>query len=800
MKGRAERKKNIVIGVFTAELSEAYQAGIWRGIRDRAIETGAGLVCFLGSRLESPSVPEKTANFVYQLADESNINGLIVITSAISTYLEYQDIKPFFETRKSLPQVSIGYRIPGISSITVDGWDAIVVLVSHLVSVHKKDKFAFIFGPEGHDEAEARKKIILDILQKNGIKINPELCVNGNFEKESGILAVNTLLEQKITFNALICINDRMALGAMEELQRKGYRIPEEIIVTGFDNIEESKYCTPPLSTVNQPLYQVGQKAVDEVLDLISGGEIRDSVLACRTEIRESCGCNEKIFSDKWNYPDYVRVLGIRDKKTLESLSLLLEKGDFDGFLDLFKSILAEDNLNNVNPQRWYEPLNYLLNNTEAGHRFAELTAVINKAFVLTGKTSGRFEGSRWLDYSQHQDKARLVGISLAEAFEVPVMMKRLKTGLLQLGFEQVLLAVFGVESGGKENMRILLSPDNMDFQPDEQYFSPYRELVPASVNPVWKKKCWVLQPLVFQDEALGYIMLPADRADHSVYDTLSKQLATTLKGALLLEQVRNHEKSLEKIVSERTNELIKTNKLLTEEIDTRIRLEQEVIDISNETMNRIGQDLHDDLCQHLAGVSMLTTAMKNSVSEGSRIDIPEIDRINNLLVDAIDRAKRIARGMISTEVREQGLRVSLDALVEAARKSYGVDIAFRYDIENSFLADEQAVQVYRIIQEALMNSIKHSGCSSIRIHLYHDDNHRSKKEMKNGMHFIAAEISDDGSGIPDHLSAQKGMGLKIMKYRAEKANADLQIEALNPGTSVICRIRQDWERICPKK
>ncbi len=279
--------------------------------------------------------------------------------------------------------------------------------------------------------------------------------------------------------------------------------------------------------------------------------------------------------------------------------------------------------------------------------------------------------------------------------------------------------------------------------------------------------------------------MLPARVDDQRVYDTLGEQVASALKGALLLDQVRGHERRLEVEVARRTAELTRANRDLTQEIDRRVHLEQEVVEISNRTMQRIGQDIHDDLCQHLAGIAMLGSVVRAALSTDSQPLASSVDRINDLLADSIVRAKQIARGLVPTGLEARGLAAAVEALVESARRSYRVSIDFRASPEFLLPDTERALQVYRIVQEALSNALKHSGSERVEVQLYNE-----AVASRRSRPVLVAEVTDFGAGLPQVIP-EEGMGLRIMRYRAEKAQAELRIERLDPGTRISCRLER---------
>jgi signal transduction histidine kinase len=207
--------------------------------------------------------------------------------------------------------------------------------------------------------------------------------------------------------------------------------------------------------------------------------------------------------------------------------------------------------------------------------------------------------------------------------------------------------------------------------------------------------------------------------------------------------------------------------------------LEKEVLEISNRTMQRIGQDLHDDLCQHLAGIAMYASVLRGDLSLCDPAAVSSIEQIGNLLADSIARAKQIARGLYPAGLEEHGLAAAVEELVEAARRSHTASIDLRVSPEFRLTDTDRALQVYRILQEALSNALKHSGSDRVEVRLGSEDGRPR---------CLIAEVTDYGNGLPQRLTGD-GMGLRIMRYRAATAAAELLIERLSPGTRVSCRI-----------
>ena len=788
--------QNITIGVFTAELNDSYQAAIWEGISSAAEKRGIGLLSFLGSRLHSPIPQEASSNRIYSLANGENLDGLIIISSAISSYIGHDDVKSLFSQRKNLPQVSLGLEIPGIPSITVDGCGGISEVVEHLIDVHHRKNFVLITGPQEHEESESRKDAVLKTLCRRNLEIPAACQKTGNFEKESGMQAVAELLDAGNDFDALICLNDNMAIGAYEELSARNVKVPDEVSLVGFDGLEESESMPLTLTTVRQPLPELGSAAVDEILGLIRKQKRQNRTLACAPLYGETCGCKHRLISSMEELSDFLASMKPEDREIYRKLLKLAEKRDRNRFIRELSSVIEAQEIDTLSYQRLHALLNLLLVNASAALPEGEarketgFSMMFVEALTLLARSHMKEQSVRHYAMRERFSIARSVGVSISEAFEVPMILKNLTEGFSQLNINEAYMVLYTAEGPPFSTGTLFPLGSRAETLDSESHIVfPTKSILPPEAGANWKTGHWVLLPLVFQTETLGYILLPGRKPDAAIYDAISKQIATTLTGTRLLDQVRSHEKNLSHEVSKRTRELTRANKQLTQEISRRIRLEEEVIDISNKTMNRIGQDLHDDLCQHLAGISMIATALKKSLDKNPSA-AKTAEQINRLIVDSIDRTKGIVRGLVPLGLEEHGLGVATDALVQAVSRSSGIPIDFEEDPDFLIADLNQSVQLYRIIQEALSNSVKHSKCTNIEVKLYSRLSGTGKKQ-KNVESII--EVSDNGCGIPSGIDSM-GMGLKIMKYRAEKANASIEIgpRKTESGTLVTCILRQE--------
>jgi len=244
-----------------------YYASLWPGIVDCAKENGCNVVCFAGGALRiSPQNPyEVQRNVIYNHINTSKFDG-VIISGTLNNFITEMEFAKFMERFSALPTVSLAPVLEHIPAVIVDNSSGMKGLISHLANSHHCKKFAFISGPKGNLDADQRLDFFRKYLKENGIACEEERIAAGDFSRSGGYKATLELLKRGIEFDALVSANDETALGAIAALLERNVRVPEDVAVTGFDDIEESALTTPPLTTVRQPLYEIGRTAVELLL------------------------------------------------------------------------------------------------------------------------------------------------------------------------------------------------------------------------------------------------------------------------------------------------------------------------------------------------------------------------------------------------------------------------------------------------------------------------------------------------------------------------------------------------------
>jgi signal transduction histidine kinase len=206
--------------------------------------------------------------------------------------------------------------------------------------------------------------------------------------------------------------------------------------------------------------------------------------------------------------------------------------------------------------------------------------------------------------------------------------------------------------------------------------------------------------------------------------------------------------------------------------------LEREIVRISEDEQQRIGQDLHDGLCQYLAGVKCALGIVRHDLQNRNIPQYIKLGEIERMMGEAITQTRDMARGISPVMCNEAGLAAALEELAGNSAKLYSQRVLFEGEGEVSEQDLNRAHHLYRIAQEALGNALRHSAAKLIVI------------KLSGNTEGLRLTISDDGKGLVDRVIDSRGLGLHTMEYRAKIIGADFSIEsAPGHGTKVTCYV-----------
>lgn len=280
------------IAVLMCAINLDNQKKILEGMIDAAKETDSNLYVFtnyVGARESEENV--RGAYHIMQLPDFKCFDAAILAMNTINhvSSAEYV-LDELLDSQ--IPTVSIDREMEGMSNILSSSYDAECEIVEHFITEHNCREIAYLRGTIKSREAEIRYKAYCDILEKHNIEYREDWVEVGYFNLEQAYSIVKEMFSRDEKPKGIVCANDAMAVGAVRALNELGYRVPEDIIVAGFDNGELTRLNTPTLTTVDKNQYEVGRRAVFEALARIEGKEKETIEVPCKVVYRASCGCN----------------------------------------------------------------------------------------------------------------------------------------------------------------------------------------------------------------------------------------------------------------------------------------------------------------------------------------------------------------------------------------------------------------------------------------------------------------------------------------------------------------------------
>jgi len=207
-------------------------------------------------------------------------------------------------------------------------------------------------------------------------------------------------------------------------------------------------------------------------------------------------------------------------------------------------------------------------------------------------------------------------------------------------------------------------------------------------------------------------------------------------------------------------------------------QLEREIIRISEREQHRIGQDLHDGLCQYFAAVGCSAGSVKARLDRAGSPEAPAVQEIQDLILDGVQQTRALARGLFPVQNDEWGLPSALDELTASASHLQGIRCTFTSNASTAPIRNDCATHLFRIAQEALSNAIRHGAASEATLRLLFTDA------------ALILAVEDNGTGFRAGDEDQRGLGLTIMHYRAREIGGRVTIRN-NPegGATVSCQV-----------
>jgi PAS domain S-box-containing protein len=567
------------IGLLIEGFANPFMFTLWSGIVETARERAVNLVCFLGGDLLPVLKPGvrfgSVTNMIYTMATAKTLDGLIMVGS-LASLIGFEGFKTFCESYHPLPIVTTGIALDGMSSVQVDNMQGERELIRHLIEEHRYRRIAFIRGPEGYKEADQRYQAYTDVLTEYGLPVDPRLVTPGGFGWANGREAIRILFDQRrMDVEVVAAVNDLAALGALEELHRRGIRVGNDIAVVGFDNIQESGTVTPPLTTVQQPIYELGHRAIGLILASIAGDAHPEQViLPAELIVRQSCGCLAAEI--KQAVVESVEVIGTSFERAIaakraEIIAEIIRSLDetektiaqseqvFDAFVtelsgtvsgtflatldDALRQVVATDG----NVAIWQRVISVLRQQLwpylKQKAMLERADNLWHQARVMICQTAQRTTAYQVVHAEQAAQILRAIREKLLSAFQIGELLNVLEEGLLRLGIPSCYLALYDHPASPLEGSRLIMAyrdTRRLDLEQAGRRF-PSLDLFPEGMLSQDHAYCLMVEPLSFQEEQIGFVIFEVGPQDRTIYPALQGDISIALQGALLVQRVREH-------------------------------------------------------------------------------------------------------------------------------------------------------------------------------------------------------------------------------------------------------------------
>lgn len=346
------------VAVIIAGIDQSYQSTILNGISASAAECSINVEAFISFIGSMGNPVHDTGEFnIFNLPDFRNYDGAILLTNTI----DYPPVVDNIFSRikaADIPAVSMDNDIPEMYHIGIDNKRAMRKITEHLIKIHGFRKFSYISGPTDNPESADRLEAFLEVLSENNITIDENDIFYGDFRSPSGKNGAEYFLKKWSELpDALICANDVMAASAINRLIEAGYRIPEDIAVTGFDNTFNTHNYQIEITSVNRPLERSGRLACEMLFNHFMGiQQERSIILDMSPRFTESCGCSPSNPPDinafrEFNYTNYTKLEKSHSYMSIfNHLScVLLGSNNFGQYIDCLKDFVSE-----IQPEEFY--------------------------------------------------------------------------------------------------------------------------------------------------------------------------------------------------------------------------------------------------------------------------------------------------------------------------------------------------------------------------------------------------------------------------------------------------------------
>jgi LacI family transcriptional regulator len=492
----AQSNRRFGVGVLYPRIEGAFSSAVVAALAEAFRTRGVRVLCFTCGK---PSAAlASSALLIQTLANAEILDGAIVASSKSFSPDEFLALHP------SLPAVSLGKRVSGVPSVWVQNGAGIRALFEHLVRTCGRKRIAFVRGAIGNAEAEARYGAYLDLCVEHSLPQDPELVEVGDFTEASGAEATERLLLKNRTKmpDAVMAANDLMAMGVLRTLASRGVRVPQDVAVVGFDDLEAAQ-ARPPLTTARQPIVENCQRAADLLLRRIAGENVAlESIVPPKLIVRQSCGAPAELIMPSVSAPP----TGV--------------------FLDEPAPSLRAEQLGSLR----MELAALQQSDSHAGRRAGALMSALEREGERKSLHASQLEEALARTREQALARARAAA---SDAKSLEAFLERWVELLPAFAIDRFYLVrtVGPVSASVPERAKLLLAygGGKVERLSATGVAFPTKQLLPAELQIPSEYGTWLVLPLTADEQAVGYVVLHGELYDLDLITDLSAVVTSAL-------------------------------------------------------------------------------------------------------------------------------------------------------------------------------------------------------------------------------------------------------------------------------
>lgn len=278
------------IAVFANGWSNEYLEQVLEGLRNEAKKDGVDICVFLtySSWGDSFNYCKSQLN-IFHLPKPQDFDGAIMLTNTFNFPDEQERVCALFKD-KGIPLISTGVKVEGIPFFGTSNYEGMFELSSHLIEVHNVKRVVYVSGIWGNAENAERNRALVDALNEHGLELSD--IIAGDYSFYGGYDGVNAWLDNHDLPDAFVCANDHSAIGVCTLLSEKGYVVPDDVLVTGYDNILSAQVNIPMIATVSSPISEWGRDLYLEIKKQIENPDSSfERIYPSSFVPAKSCGC-----------------------------------------------------------------------------------------------------------------------------------------------------------------------------------------------------------------------------------------------------------------------------------------------------------------------------------------------------------------------------------------------------------------------------------------------------------------------------------------------------------------------------